>query len=335
MARIRWDIVCKPKVKGRAGVANLEVKNKALLAKWSWRFANEKRGVMEKGNEKSTLFWWDIWSGDRPLKYVFPRLFHLAKNKIPTKDFLAKRRVNFQHLSIVCPWCEKASECAPHLFFKCRFIERFWANIFSWWDTEWKRVDGVVDFFALCYNAKIKVSKKSLWLISCAAACWTIWIARNGLVFEGRREKFWWFAPQRCRVVSHKLNSTVSFWRPPPYGWLKFNVCGVAKEDKAGCLKFNVCGVAKEDKAGCGGILRDLEGMARGIFSGAVGTNVAEEAEIEAVKIALKAIFLEIESTKRKAGSIVFFLVDRNGNDLAFSLALVGVNQTQLFKAWW
>ncbi|KAK5802316.1 hypothetical protein PVK06_029904 [Gossypium arboreum] len=43
--RIRWDIVCKPKVKGGVGVANLGVKNKALLAKWSWRFANEKEAL--------------------------------------------------------------------------------------------------------------------------------------------------------------------------------------------------------------------------------------------------------------------------------------------------
>ncbi|MBA0624901.1 hypothetical protein Godav_010173 [Gossypium davidsonii] len=25
---------------------------------------------------------------------------------------------------------------------------------------------------------------KSLWLISILAACWTVWLARNGLVFE-------------------------------------------------------------------------------------------------------------------------------------------------------
>ncbi|KAK5823812.1 hypothetical protein PVK06_018575 [Gossypium arboreum] len=112
--------------------------------------------------------------------------------------------------------------------------------------------------------------------------------------------------------------------------------------------------------------------MAKGIFSDAAGTNVTKEAEIEVVKIALEvfestswkcsnslvievgsamvfswciskglrpwslqAIFLEIESTKRKAGSIVFSLVDRNGNDMAFSLALAGVNRTQLFKVWW
>ncbi|TYI32267.1 hypothetical protein ES332_A04G047900v1 [Gossypium tomentosum] len=110
------------------------------------------------------------------------------------------------------------------------------------------------------------------------------------------KEKFWWFAPQRCRVVSHKLNSTVSFWRPPPYGWLKLNVCGIAKEDKAGCRGF----------------LRDLEGMARGIFSGAAGTNVVEKAEIETVKIALEVF----ESTSWKCSNS---LVIEVGSEVVFS----------------
>lgn len=110
------------------------------------------------------------------------------------------------------------------------------------------------------------------------------------------KEKFLWFAPQRCRVVSHKLNSTVSFWRPPPYGWLKLNVCGIAKEDKAGCRGF----------------LRDLEGMARGIFSGAAGTNVVEKAEIETVKIALEVF----ESTSWKCSNS---LVIEVGSEVVFS----------------
>ncbi|KAA3463550.1 Retrovirus-related Pol polyprotein LINE-1 [Gossypium australe] len=347
MARISWDTVCKPKVKGGAGVANLGVKNKALLAKWSWRFVIEKealwrkvilakyesnvqqwrfkatyqkdmsavwRGIVENakdaevskwvrsesffwkiGNGKSTLFWWDIWCGNRPLKVLFPRLFRLAKNKvstvvdslnysgngsvnwgdwfsrplldrenemckdmankvsgtvllsevedrlywindkfgvflvkkcpdllilddeadvnfacsevwnikvpprvrsflwmlaidrIPSKEFFIKRGVNIQNFSINCLWCEGKPESASHMFFKCRFIEDFWAKIFNWWDAVWKKVDGFVEFFALCKNVKIAASKKCLWLISIATACWTIWLVRNGLVFDGRR----------------------------------------------------------------------------------------------------------------------------------------------------
>ncbi|KAH1120847.1 hypothetical protein J1N35_004007 [Gossypium stocksii] len=115
-----------------------------------------------------------------------------------------------------------------------------------------------------------------------------------------------------------------------------------------------------------------MKGIARGIFSGVVDTNVAEEAEIGAVKIALEvflsmnwktndslfielgssvvfswcinkflrpwslhAIFLDIETAKLKAEYVVFSLADWNGNDMAFSLVLVGVYLSQVFKAWW
>ncbi|TYJ12132.1 hypothetical protein E1A91_A11G327600v1, partial [Gossypium mustelinum] len=77
MAKVCWKVVCKPKSKGRAGVVNLRIKNKALLAKWSWRFAVEKDALWRKvitakygseriGNGKTTLFWLDIWCGARP-----------------------------------------------------------------------------------------------------------------------------------------------------------------------------------------------------------------------------------------------------------------------------
>ncbi|KAH1033528.1 hypothetical protein J1N35_045702 [Gossypium stocksii] len=45
---------------------------------------------------------------------------------------------------------------------------------------------------------------------------------------------------------------------------------------------------SKEDKTGCGGILIDLEGVARGALYRDVGSNTAEVAEIGAVKIALE-----------------------------------------------
>ncbi|TYH08368.1 hypothetical protein ES288_A07G009100v1 [Gossypium darwinii] len=89
--------------------------------------------------------------------------------------------------------------------------------------------------------------------------------------------------------------------------------------------------VVSERGQGGGGILRDMEGIARGIFSGVVGTNVAEEAEIGAVKFALEMFAsMNWKSSnslviKCKIGFIVFSLADRNGNDMAFQLALVGV----------
>ncbi|XP_017624599.1 uncharacterized protein LOC108468219 [Gossypium arboreum] len=248
----------------------------------------------------------------------------------------------------------------------------------------WKQVEGFSDFFVLCNNVQMVGFRKRLWLIAIAAACWTIWFARNGLIFDNRRvcmenlmfltkmrallwirsihdeimlkEDIWWISPLRCRLESAKSNFAVFCRRSPPVGKLKFIVNGV---------EF-------KEKAGYGGILRDMEGSARALFSGAVVTNIAEEAEIGVVKIALdvfvavnwkpkeslfievgsvvafawcvnKALrplsllpfFAEIESAILKVGNVVFSLVDRIGNVLASSLAMAGVNRQQMFKAWW
>ncbi|TYI18552.1 hypothetical protein ES332_A07G099100v1 [Gossypium tomentosum] len=73
------------------------------------------------------------------------------------------------------------------MFFKCKFIKGFWVKIFNWWEVAWKQVDGFLNFFALYNNVKMVEIRKSLRLISIATACWTIWLARNGLVFDRKR----------------------------------------------------------------------------------------------------------------------------------------------------
>ena len=42
---VRWPIVREDKSKGGLGVKNLGLFNKALLGKWAWRFANEKKAI--------------------------------------------------------------------------------------------------------------------------------------------------------------------------------------------------------------------------------------------------------------------------------------------------
>ncbi|RVW35300.1 putative ribonuclease H protein [Vitis vinifera] len=42
---VRWEVVCLSKKKGGLGVKNLSILNKALLAKWNWRFANEREAL--------------------------------------------------------------------------------------------------------------------------------------------------------------------------------------------------------------------------------------------------------------------------------------------------
>ncbi|MBA0702123.1 hypothetical protein Goari_026919, partial [Gossypium aridum] len=83
-------------------------------------------------------------------------LWMLTIDRIPTKEFLVKRGVKLQNISISCPWCERVPERADHFFFKCKFIEGFWYRIFNWWEDEWESVEGFAEFYSLCYNMKLK-----------------------------------------------------------------------------------------------------------------------------------------------------------------------------------
>ena len=45
---VRWELVCLSKAKGGLGVKSLSLLNKTLLAKWNWRFANEREALWNK-----------------------------------------------------------------------------------------------------------------------------------------------------------------------------------------------------------------------------------------------------------------------------------------------
>ena len=42
---VRWPIVCVDKSKGGLGIKSLGSFNRALLGKWVWRFANERKAL--------------------------------------------------------------------------------------------------------------------------------------------------------------------------------------------------------------------------------------------------------------------------------------------------
>ena len=39
---VKWDVVCSHKMKGGLGIRNFSILNRALLCKWSWRFATQR-----------------------------------------------------------------------------------------------------------------------------------------------------------------------------------------------------------------------------------------------------------------------------------------------------
>ncbi|KAG8480311.1 hypothetical protein CXB51_024753 [Gossypium anomalum] len=136
------------------------------------------------------------------------------------------------------------------------------------------------------------------------------------------QENFWWICPNRCRIDSLKSKPAALIWRPTPYG----------------CLKFNVCGIANKDRAGCGGVLRDKEGVVRALFSGSVVANDTDLAEIRAIKVALEA-FLAMnwklnDSLFIEIGSIVVFYWCANKSMRPWSLQAIFADIEREFFRW-
>ncbi|MBA0753073.1 hypothetical protein Gogos_020805 [Gossypium gossypioides] len=76
------------------------------------------------GGEDTNFAFDKIWKLKVPPR-VQSSLWMLATDRIPTEEFLVKRGVNLQNISISCPWSERVPESENHLFFKCKFIEGF------------------------------------------------------------------------------------------------------------------------------------------------------------------------------------------------------------------
>jgi len=71
-----WRMVCN--VRGGVGEG---------VGDW---FAGNIRRVV--GNGLGTLFWYDHWVGESPLRYKYPRLFDLAVNKDSTVAEMERER---------------------------------------------------------------------------------------------------------------------------------------------------------------------------------------------------------------------------------------------------
>ncbi|KAG8484941.1 hypothetical protein CXB51_021822 [Gossypium anomalum] len=150
----------------------------------------------------------------------------------------------------------------------------------------------------------------------------------NGLVFQSKlralmwvravhnelsvEERLWWFCPIKSWNEAFKAGMGGGLWCPPRKGW----------------VKFNLYGVVNEDEAGCGGVLRDLNGVARAVFSGPIVAKDSLVAEVVAIIIALEMFLAmaEIDSKVASLGNVCFAIADKNGNDLAFALAVAEEN---------
>ena len=243
-----------------------------------------------------SYIWRVIWKIKAPPK-ILAFLWKIQWNILPTRVFISLRIVGVPNF---CPWCGRRQESISHLFWECTLAIWGWNYIGKWWN-----VPGIVrrsGSFSLVGLLKISSSPlgKEIWKIVVAAVLWSIWLARNELVFNNKRisescfiklinlrvnkwgsvsgfltfgaDPLWSVNPQGAIALRHH-NILRSFWG---FKRDQFDLVGAVDGawGKIDEFKYN---------GGIGGFLQDSTGKMILMFSGPASSKSALETEVDAI----------------------------------------------------
>lgn len=129
------------------------------------------------------------WQIPKAIKQLIPPkvgvfMWQLQKDLVATKACLMARGVILPEEGI-CNLCSLFVESAAHLFIHCEMIWQIWCGIMQREGQVWVAPQNVKSLLLEWGNWRIKTDK-ILWDIIPYALCWTIWLERNNMVFNGK-----------------------------------------------------------------------------------------------------------------------------------------------------
>ncbi|XVF77054.1 hypothetical protein PTKIN_Ptkin14bG0009100 [Pterospermum kingtungense] len=227
--------------------------------------------------------------------------WQVFKGRLAAKECLFSRGLlNINDLN--CAFCMKERESVTHLFPHCDFSWKVWNLWCEEWDLHLCFPSMITDFFIHWQSAIPRDKGFDIWKLGFYAILWSLWMARNDWVFNGKmieirplfdlcklRVSHW--AKAKWPVIkegvidimrvpwgisipgSEKALRDPSSWDPPPLGYFKFNVDGTA--------------LGQPGQAGVGGLLRNHDESVEMCFSKSIGVADSNLAEIMAIREAL------------------------------------------------
>lgn len=128
--------------------------------------------------------WYFIWKIQVPPK-VKLFLWKLHSKILPTYSFLRKR-INAQFVCDLCQFCLLEVEDQSHLLWKCTLSKKIWQAVLAWWGLADKvNIENLESMWRSRKIFSIKILRK-IWELVLAATIWSIWLARNDKIFNGK-----------------------------------------------------------------------------------------------------------------------------------------------------
>ena len=123
--------------------------------------------------------WNLIWSIKSPPK-IQSFLWRLNWGILPTRSFLNSR---LKLIADGCEWCKSCPESTSHLFWDCEPAKWTWDFIGRWWSLHAIRIRDSNFSLLRLLSTRVFPAARGIWHLVVAAALWSLWLARNELIF--------------------------------------------------------------------------------------------------------------------------------------------------------
>ncbi|XP_056698251.1 uncharacterized protein [Spinacia oleracea] len=246
-----------------------------------------------------------LWAGLIPFRIEMFSWFALL-GKLNTKSKLINLGLIPPSESL-CVLCESYQECHNHLLLQCDFADTLWKWWLNLWGIKWVLPSTIKLAYEQWQHPNHGNFFKKVWKAAFFIIIWSIWKERNMRIFEQKASPpcdiqnlillriSWWIKgwgdpfpycsddilrnPQclKWRGITTKLfrpEHKQCDWLPPPNGSLKWNVDASLKTSLP--------------KSAIGGVLRDINGNFRCLFSTPIPTMEINNAEVLAIHRAIK-----------------------------------------------
>ncbi|KAL4384663.1 hypothetical protein GQ457_15G028880 [Hibiscus cannabinus] len=131
---------------------------------------------------------------------------------------------------------------------------------------DWQNPDDLDALFEWFFKFRDNKEDEEAWFISVAAYLWSLWIARNDKIFEGKTSNFLDLLYQaklkaltwlKANMCCDMLSETCWFVRPSA----SFHPTSLSKAigTHTGQIFFQICGLRRSERYGCGGFLPTKE----------------------------------------------------------------------------
>ncbi|KAK2640843.1 hypothetical protein Ddye_022606 [Dipteronia dyeriana] len=227
------------------------------------------RKCMEDRNAQGGSVFKEVWLNICPPKIEL-FVWQLLHGRVLVREVLSRFGIQVC-TNLECPFCQSNEESVDHLFLHCKWTWGLWQKCINWWGLSYYAASTLLDWWRGWRNLCTRKKSRRAWMSLFFAVVWSIWEARNQLIFKDipvdsvRMEDMvrfrvgWWFKHfgggsldpltlillnivDRCSEISKKSFFNLQKWISPATNLLKFNVDGSVRSS----LGFaGICGVLR------------------------------------------------------------------------------------------